>query len=351
MKKSIAALALSVMLCFVCIISASAVSELSPDEALTRKRAYYAGINNSVALLSKNIGSLENVQIKRIIVLSPTDFTSEAAVKDAIISASQHLFSLSAFVTVYIQFSASDGATVQDYLFNHALASGSICTLSPLNSSDTNVGNYFTAVSSLSNPAYQIASGVAHTSRFYYLDIDLSDYQNSGYPLSVPLVTGIDESSALFPLMRMRAYYPEINNVISLLSQTTTSLKDIQIKRIIVRSSNDFTSTETVSENILAESQKDPLVYTITISVQFSASDGDSVDDYLFWHSPASSSYSWCPMFFPDAGISNYNDAITCLANYGTHIAPGIAKGSFGGSYYLDIDLNDYQSSGYSLAI
>ena len=56
-------------------------------------------------------------------------------------------------------------------------------------------------------------------------------------------------------------------------------------------------------------------------------------------------------MFFPDAGISNYNDAITDLADYGTHIAPGIAKDSFGGSYYLDIDLNDYQSSGYSLVI
>lgn len=56
-------------------------------------------------------------------------------------------------------------------------------------------------------------------------------------------------------------------------------------------------------------------------------------------------------MSFPDAGISNYNDAVTCLANYGTHIAPGIAKGSFGGSYYLDIDLNDYQAQGHSLLI
>ena len=31
-------------------------------------------------------------------------------------------------------------------------------------------------------------------------------------------------------------------------------------------------------------------------------------------------------MFFPDAGISNYNDAITDLADYGTHIAPSIAN-------------------------
>ena len=350
MKKSIAALVLTGMLCFVCILSASAGSTLSPDEALIRKRAYYSGINNSVALLSKNIGSLENVQIKRIVVLSPTDFTSEAAVKDAIISASQHLFSRAAFVTVFIQFSASDGSTVQDYLFKHTLASGSICTLSPLNSSDTDVGTYSNVVSSLSNPAYQIASGIVHTPRFYYLDIDLSDYKNSGYSLSVPLVTENDESSALFPLMRMRAYYPEINNVISALSQAT-NLKDIQIKRIIFRSSSDFTNSETVSENIRAESQKAPLVYTITISVQFSASDGDSVDDYLFWHSPAGFSYSWCPMSFPDAGVSNYNAAVTDLANYGTYIAPGIAKGSFGGNYYLDIDLSDYQAQGYSLLI
>lgn len=352
MKKSIAALALSVMLCFVCIVSASAVSELSPDEALTRKRAYYSGINNTVALLSKNMGSLENIQIKRIVVLSPTDFTSETAVKDAIVSASQHLFSLSAFVTVYIQFSASDGSTVQDHLFTHTLASGPIYTLCPLDSSDTNVGNYFTAVSSLSNPAYQIASGIAHTSRFYYLDIDLSDYQNSGYSLSVPLVMGNDESSALFPLIRKRAYYAVINDAISHIPENAGFLKDIQIKRVIISSFKDFTSAEAVSENILAESQKKPMVSTVTINIQLSASDGSSVQDYLFWASPARSSYRLYSMTSSDSAVSNYNNFVSYLEDYGRCIAPGIAYlNVFGNSYYFDIDLNDYQSSGYSLII
>lgn len=44
------------------ILSASALSD---DEALVRKRAYYAGIESSLSLLSRNLGTLENVQIQK----------------------------------------------------------------------------------------------------------------------------------------------------------------------------------------------------------------------------------------------------------------------------------------------
>ncbi|MCI6742543.1 MAG: hypothetical protein MR452_07935 [Faecalibacterium prausnitzii] len=354
MKKSITALALTVMFCFVCIISASAVSELSPDEALTRKRAYYAGINNSVALLSKNIGPLENVQIKRIVVLSPTDFTSEAAVKDKIISSS-HKFIPMSLLCVYIQFSASDGNSTQDYLFSHFLASASVCSLSPMDSSSTEVNNYNAAMIVLDRPDYRVASGIAHTDTapaLYYLDIDLSDYQSAGYSLSVPISATDNDSSALFPLIRKRAYYAAINDAISHIPENAGSLKDIQIKRVIISSFKDFTSAEAVSENILTESQKKPMVCTVTINIQLSASDGSSVQDYLFGAFPARSSYRLYSMTSSESAVSNYIHFVSYLEDYGRCIAPGIAYlNVFGNSYYLDIDLNDYQSSGYSLLI
>ena len=67
MKKRILSVFITVIALVPFILSAFAFSN---DEALARKRAYYAGIENSLSLLSQNLGTLENVQIQRIVVRS-----------------------------------------------------------------------------------------------------------------------------------------------------------------------------------------------------------------------------------------------------------------------------------------
>lgn len=353
MKKSITALALTVMFCFVCIISASAVSELSPDETLTRKRAYYAGINNSVALLSKNIGSLENVQIKRIVVQSKKDFTSEADVKNTAVAEAQD-DSSDLSVCIYIQFSASNSSSVQEYLFSRYLAVDSTYTLCSLNSFKLDVFNYNFGISYISNASESIASGISYAADTYWLDIDLSDYQNSGYSLSIPFQQPSgNEATALFPLLRMRAYYSSINDSFSVLSQKIGSLQNIQIKRIIVESSKDFISEADVKENIRSESKTRPLHPSINFYFLFSASKGSSTCDYVFTHMPVFyTAYGLTPLTSINTDTINFKTDVSHLESYSAYIASGIAYTNvLGGQYYLDINLSDYQAQGYSLVI
>lgn len=366
MKKKFIAAAVTVFLCLSFVFSASA---LSADEALVRKRVYYPGINNTVLLLSNNLGDLSNVQIKRILVTSPKIFTSEEDVKDYTISEARKNFSLSS-ISVTIRFSAFNGRSTQDYIFNRYLSLGSSYTLSPLSDSDASVVfNYNSSVSCLSSPSMCIAPGIAYQNLIiydqYYHDIDLVDYQNLGYSLSVPLQQSSDSSLvSLFPLMRKRAYYPTINHELSLLSSSLGSLKDVQVKRIIIKSLKDFTSCEAVEANIAEETSADTASYTILVDIQFSASDSSGVHDYLFYHYPAAGASC---LLLPLTSVTtiaealasdenlvlyNYNSYLSTLSNYGDVLAPGIAYTNLtGDNYYIDIDLTDYQTSGYSLAV
>ena len=91
MKKRLLSILITVIALVPFILSAFAFSD---NEALVRKRAYYAGIENSLSLLSQNLGALENVQIQKIVVTSPEDLTTETAVKEFIVKESQKSFSL-----------------------------------------------------------------------------------------------------------------------------------------------------------------------------------------------------------------------------------------------------------------
>lgn len=353
MKKKLIAAAVTVLLCLSFVFSASA---LSADEALVRKRAYYSGINNTVLLLSNNLGDLSNVQVKRIIVTSHKDFTSEEAVKDAVVSESLEFISTSS-VGVAIQFSARDGSYTRDYIFNHFLSAGNSFTLTPLASSNITTSNYNSAVSYLNDSQKFFAPGIAYVNSFgdsYFLDIDLSDYQRAGHSLTLPLPSSsADTTVSLFPLIRKRAYYSGINSTVSLLSKNLGNLRDVQVERIVVASRKDFTSEEAVKENVEQEASAFLSLYTIDVSIQFSASNGSSVQDYLFHHYlPASSVYTLAPMSSPTMEVKNYKNGLSYLSNYGYCIAPGIAYlNVLTDSYYLDIDLTDYQSMGYSLTI
>ena len=363
MKKSIAALALSVMLCFVCIISASAVSELSPDEALTRKRAYYAGIENSLSLLSQNLGALENVQIQKIVVTSPEDLTTETAVKEFIVKESQKSFSLFSrprIINVYIQFSASENGIQQDYLLDHALSLGSIYDLAPLNAPEqskfaSSRAVYYIALERLdSDNGCLVAPGAAYDGGDYYFDIDLSDYQNTGHSLSIPLQQTDDSTTALFPLIRKRAYYRNIEQGLSLLGKLRAryGLSNAQVKRIIVASSSDYTSEADVDKALEAYANKRlTLTFSpVKISILYSASDGNNTQDYVFTYDPSFPS-SFPPNQYITTSLTVFNNDAAHFNNYRDCLAPGFAYNSTMGKYYLDIDLNDYQSSGHSLAV
>lgn len=364
MKKRLLSILITVIALVPFILSAFAFSD---NEALVRKRAYYAGIENSLSLLSQNLGALENVQIQKIVVTSPEDLTTETAVKEFTVKQSQKFFSLSPHhINVYIQFSASENGIQQDYLLDHTLSLGSIYDLAPLTAPEqskfaSSQSVYYIALERLdSDNGHLVAPGAAYYGGFYYFDIDLSDYQNTGHSLSIPLQQSDDSTTALFPLIRKRAYYRNIEQGLSRLGELRAhyGLSNAQVKRIIVASSSDCTSEADVDKALEAYANKRlKLTFPpIEISVLYSASDGNNTRDYVFTYDPSRPS-----TFFPNQFSSSPDDRTTFLTwfnndasrfnDYGECLAPGIAYNSSTGKYYLDIDLNDYQSSGHSLAV
>lgn len=360
MKKRLLFIFITVIILLPFMLSASAISD---DEALIRKRAYYAGIESSLSLLSKNLGTLENVQIQKIVVDSPKDFITEDDVKEFVVAQSQKFLS-HAGVRVFVQFLASENGVQQNYLFNHFLSIGSTYDIAPLTApeqSETGSGQsvYYFALDRLNpNNDRLVAPGLANYGNYYYLDIDLSDYQNTGHSLSVPFQQADDSSAALFPLIRKRAYYRNIEQGLSLLERTHTlyGLSSIQIKRIIVTSSSDCTSEADVDKVLETYEQGRFQLTPIKISILYSASNGISTQDRVFDYNPSSPS-TFSPFSFsssPDdislALTSFYNHA-SYFNNYDSCLAPGIAYAKIFETYYLDIDLSDYQAQGHSLLI
>ncbi|MCI6742544.1 MAG: hypothetical protein MR452_07940 [Faecalibacterium prausnitzii] len=364
MKKRLLAIFITVIALVPFILSVSAFSD---DEALARKRAYYAGIESTLSLLSRNLGTLENVQIQKIVVSSPKDFTTETDVKEFTVSQSQKAFALS-YIKVYVQFSASENGAQQDYLFDHYLSFGSDHNPVPLTASEqsesgSNQSIYYNILKQLdSGNGRLVAPGIAYYAGDYHLDIDLSDYQNTGHSFSIPLQQSDDSTIALFPLIRKRAYYRNVEQGLSLLGRLHADygLSNVQVKRIIVASSSDCTSEADVDKALEAYANKrlkfSP-VSPVEISILYSASDGNNTQDYVFSYDPSAPS-TFSPNQFSSSPdyitifLTSFNNIASYFNNYSDCLAPGIAYSSnLGRAYYLDIDLNDYQSSGYSLAI
>lgn len=185
MKKFIS-IAVTILVSLTYLLSASALTD---EEAVQRKRAYYAGIDSTISLLSDKLGNLSDATIERIIVTSSQDFTSEEAVKENVQSEAGKLTLYT--VTVTVQFSARDSDGMQNYVFNHCLPAGTTYDLVLASKSCLTASNYNYAVSYLSDYSLLIGSGIAHTSILgdrYYLDIDLNDYTSSGYSLALPYI-------------------------------------------------------------------------------------------------------------------------------------------------------------------
>lgn len=169
-----------------CLLSASALTD---EEAAQRKRAYYAGIDSTVQLLSEHLGNLTDATVERIVVTSLQDFTNEEAVKENVQYETSKLFLPGYTVEVTIQFTARENENVQDYIFDHYLPAGTTYNLTCVSNSNLITYNYNNAVSYFSDYGKSIGDGVAKLDVLrttYYLDIDLSDYRNSGYSLSLP---------------------------------------------------------------------------------------------------------------------------------------------------------------------
>mgnify|MGYP007132756757 FL=1 len=199
MNKKITAFIITFFLCFSCLLSASALTD---EESVQRKRAYYAGIDSTVQLLSEHLGNLTDATVERIVVTSLQDFTNEESVKENVQYETSKLFLPGYTVEVTIQFTARENENVQDYIFDHYLPAGTIYDLTPAASSNLTTYNFNNAVSYFSDYGKSIGNGVAKLDVLrttYYLDIDLSDYRNSGYSLSLPYTktqaVGIPETS------------------------------------------------------------------------------------------------------------------------------------------------------------
>lgn len=199
MKKKILAAIFTALLSMLCLLSASALTD---EESTQRKRAYYAGIDSTIQLLSDHLENLDDVTIERIVITSLQDFTSEEAVKENAQAETGKLVLSGYTVDVTIQFTARDGENVQDYIFDHYLPAGTTYNLTCVSNSNLITYNYNNAVSYFSDYGKSIGDGVAKLDVLrttYYLDIDLSDYRNSGYSLSLQYTktqaVGIPETS------------------------------------------------------------------------------------------------------------------------------------------------------------
>lgn len=188
MNKKITVFIITFFLSISCLLSASALTD---EESVQRKRAYYAGIDSTVQLLSEHLGSLTDATVERIVVTSLQDFTNEEAVKENVQYETSKLFLPGYTVEVTIQFTARENENVQDYIFDHYLPAGTIYDLTPAASSNLTTYNFNNAVSYFSDYGKSIGAGVAKLDVLrttYYLDIDLNDYRNSGYSLALPYV-------------------------------------------------------------------------------------------------------------------------------------------------------------------
>ena len=125
MKRIISLLA-TILISLTCLLSASALTD---EEVTQRKRAYYAGIDSTVQLLSEHLGNLTDATVERIIVTSLRDFTNEEAVKENIQYETSKLFLPGYTVEVTIQFTARENENVQDYIFDHYLPAGTTYNL------------------------------------------------------------------------------------------------------------------------------------------------------------------------------------------------------------------------------
>ena len=193
MKKKILALLLTAALCLSLAVPCFAAS-LSESEVLSRKRAYYPFINESIKKLYEIRPETKNSKIDRIFVNSNNDYPTSD-----IIESKRSDFSESTLpVSIFLQLTYEG----QEYIFINALSNDddeyeigqySHSLFADVYSRDV-TKSYATLIDVASgSDTYlkeKIGDGIyifnSASGDRYLLDIDLNDYQSCGYSISDP---------------------------------------------------------------------------------------------------------------------------------------------------------------------
>lgn len=213
-KRSI----LRIVCLFILSINLSAIAfaqaTLSYDEVMVRQRAYYPLVNQFIGHLYEKEASRIPIEIQRIIVASPGDFTTAEAVQTQI---SQEGFLPS--LELYIQFNA--GGT--EYVFHSYPSNYPTYDLVPVSSSTLVASNYSYGCKYLDGQGgdsiqilgdgYVLQSVLSPK---YYVEIDLTDYQNSGYSLTEAIYNTDAERAAAVAAGYYKGNYITVSGVADL---------------------------------------------------------------------------------------------------------------------------------------
>ena len=245
-KKSILGIVCLFILSISLAVTAFAQGTMSYEEVMVRRRAYYPVINQFIGYLHEKEASRMPFEIQRIIVVSPGDFTTTEAVQTQI---SQEGFIPS--LEVYIQFNA--GGT--EYVFHSYPANYPTYDLVEVSSFTLVASNYrdgCTYVDGQGGNSIQIL-GDAYALRTldskYYLEIDLADYQNSGYALTGAIYNTDAERAAAVAAGYYKGNYITVSGVADL-SQNYTWQKGETSQSCFVFQENDKRWYVAVQENL-----------------------------------------------------------------------------------------------------
>lgn len=244
MKKKILALLLMAALCLSLAVPCFAAS-LSESEVLSRKRAYYPFINESIKKLYEIRPETKNSKIDRIFANANNDYPTSA-----IIEAKRSDYSVSTLpVSIYLQLTYEG----QEYIFFNALSNSDTWELGKYSHS-LFADSYSRDVTKPYATLIDIASGSdtylkekigdgiyiynGVSGDRYLLDIDLNDYQSCGYSISDP-----DSSK---PIVESSASQDEPQPVETPVEQYT---KD---QEIIISGKTDFGYYYTYKEGSIA---------------------------------------------------------------------------------------------------
>lgn len=174
--------------------------------------------------------------------------------------------------------------------------------------------------------------------------------------LSIPCFAATLSDSEV--LSRKRAYYPFINESIAKLHEISPQTRNAQIDRIFANANNDYSTPDIIESQRAASSTSS---YSISVIFHMTYEGAE----YIFINvlTPANDTYElgkFTHSIWADDCSRNvtslYDTMLDVSSGSDTYLKEKIGEGIFifnggtGERYLLDIDLNDYQSCGYSIS-
>lgn len=203
MKKKVIALLMTVMLCLSLAVPCFATS-FSEEEVISRKRAYYPFIDESLSLLYNLRPLAKEAQIDRVFISSTGDYCTPDIIESKRSEASSQNYPVE--ICIHMNNYNSDG----EWIFLNVLANDKLYEFGKFTAYADDISlDVTTAYQSLLNitKGFGILNRTQKGDGFfvyssksgtrYLLDIDLNDYQACGYSVSEPTVVETEgETSA-----------------------------------------------------------------------------------------------------------------------------------------------------------